>query len=405
VTSYLAQTTGVLWPAPTLVTIGKRRRTRVLSEFVVVPSSSDPRLLVPSTPKRAAAAAVLGYNKERSSRARMKSRALWAALASGLGQVVLRDRLVVQAGQHASVPVDTIETYLRSVVTGDVLVSWHIGPARANRKPVLQLLNPTGHTVGFAKIGINDLTRELVRKERSSLHLLAGARLHEVTAPRVLHAGEWRGLEILVQEALPVWRRRGPATPERLVRAMSEVASIRGLTRVRLTSSPYWARLRAKTARVHGREAEGLLFALQRIEATDAEPVSFGAWHGDWSAWNMAVLPHTTLVWDWERFALGVPLGFDALHYALQDAIVRRRVPPPAAAEECVKGAAGLLAPFGITAQHSRRIALLYCVEIATRYLLDDQAAAGSRLGRLDDWLIPVVTDAAKVLGPVLKGN
>jgi hypothetical protein len=44
---------------------------------------------------------------------------------------------------------------------------------------------------------------------------------------------------------------------------------------------------------------------------------------------------------------------------------------------------------------------LLYFVEIATRYLLDDQAGAGSRLGRIDDWLMPAVTDAAKVLGPL----
>jgi phosphotransferase family enzyme len=402
--NYLARTSRALWPAPAQVTIGRRSSAYALSEFVMVPSAGDPRLLVPSTSRRAAAAAVLGYNKERSSRARLKSRALWAALASGLGQIVFRDRLVVEA-TPTTLPVDTIETYLRGVLAPDLLLSWHIGPARANRKPVLQLLTPAGRTVGFAKVGINELTRELVRAERRNLDLLAQCRLGAVTAPRVLHSGGWQGLEILVQEALPMWRRRDTATHERLVRAMRDVASVRGVTNASLSSSGYWRSLRAKTDRASGSEADGLRFALDRIAAADAEPVSFGAWHGDWTPWNMAVLPGTTLVWDWERFTVGVPVGFDALHYELQHAIVGQRVEPRVAAADCMRDARRLLAPFGVAAERSEQIALLYLVEIATRYLLDGQAAAGSRLGRLNEWLMPEIVDAAARLSPAMGGN
>ncbi len=58
-----------------------------------------------------------------------------------------------------------------------VEISLHLGAARANRKPVLQLLSKAGETIGFAKIGINALTRELVTGERAALVKLSEARL------------------------------------------------------------------------------------------------------------------------------------------------------------------------------------------------------------------------------------
>ena len=36
-------------------------------------------------------------------------------------------------------------------------------------------------------------------------------------------------------------------------------------------------------------------------------------------------------------------------------------------------------------------VAMLYLVEIGTRYLRDRQADAGARLGRVDAWLLPVL--------------
>ena len=89
-------------------------------------------------------------------------------------------------------------------------MSVHVGAPRANRKPVLQLLSPDGTTLGFAKLGVNRLTRRLVRAETSALVTLRYLRLSTVDTPRVLHTGRWRGHQVLVQEALPTWERRYP---------------------------------------------------------------------------------------------------------------------------------------------------------------------------------------------------
>ena len=78
--------------------------------------------------------------------------------------------------------------------------------------------------------------------------------------------------------------------------------------------------------------------------------LTFGAWHGDWAPWNMASTERGLLVWDWERFTSGVPLGFDALHYRLQSRPGAGHRDPLTAAPP-PRGAPALLAPFGISAE------------------------------------------------------
>jgi predicted methyltransferase MtxX (methanogen marker protein 4) len=84
-----------------------------------------------------------------------------------------------------------------------------------------------------------------------------------------------------------------------------------------------------------------------------------------------------------------VPIGFDALHYRLQRAVVRTGVEPRAAVADTVAAAPQVLAPFGVRATDARLVALLYLIDLAARYLQDGQAEAGARLGVLGQWLLP----------------
>ena len=112
----------------------------------------------------------------------------------------------------------------------------------------------------------------------------------------------------------------------------------------------------------------------------------------------MASTADGLLVWDWERFATAVPVGFDPLHYRLQSDVVRGRRPPAEAADACVRDAAACLAPFGVPAGEARLVAVLYLAELSARYLADRQAEAGARLGRPGTWLIPAIKKATKTL-------
>jgi hypothetical protein len=383
-TQYLTEVLELLYPAPCAIdgTAGA-----VIAEYLVVPDARRPRLLVPSVSRGIAAAAVRRYAEPQSRTARLKRDAVVLAIRTGASGVLLRDRIRVTG------PVsDSIDGYLSEALGRELTISIHIGPARANRKPVLQLISPDGETFGFAKLGTGPLTQRLVRAEGNALTALGRSGLSKLTVPRVLHAGQWRGLPVLVQSALPVWLPRAPLTGRRLTTAMLDVAGCRGLSSGPLADSAYWAELRGRLAALGDRPEGAALAAAAELIAGRAGQTSrrYGAWHGDWAPWNMANLAGALLVWDWERFAQGVPLGFDAVHHELQRRIQSSN-DAAGAVEATVRLAGDLLAPFGVVGAARELTALLYLVDLAARYLTDRQAEAGTRLGVLGTWLLPVL--------------
>lgn len=357
-------------------------------DFVLVPGVRHPRLLVPAAP-RAAAAALRQYGQPRSWPARMSLAAFALGLASGLGGTLLGVRVRVTAPPEA----ESIESYLKSVISPDIRVSIRLQPARANRKPVLHLHTTSGQPAGFVKVGVNALTRDLVRAESESLRFLERTGLDGISVPRVLHHDQWHGMDVLVLSTLPIWQRRRQLPDADLSAAMDAVARVGGLQQGPAASEAYLRQLRDRLAAADpGPERSALLQALDELSATGlAAGLTFGSWHGDWSPWNMASTTSGLLVWDWERFASGVPRGFDALHYWLQSEVGPQHRDPLAAATDCLAHAAALLAPLGIDPAQARLTAALYLADVATRYLVDRQAQAGAPLGAPGTWLIPAL--------------
>jgi hypothetical protein len=368
-TAWLRELVPLLWPAPATATLGRARHANARRSYLILPSLAHPRLLVPRRTRRAAGGALRGYGEQSSAARRLAVRLAAAGLTAGAGDSLLRDRLEVGGGG------DTIEDQLSRELGRPVLVSLHLGPARANRKPVLQLLGADGGTVGYAKVATNVLTGRLVADEVAALRTLAGAGLTRVTVPRVLSGGSWRGLEILVQSPLPVRQPRRPADG-RLAPATAEVAAVGGIS-AEPVDGPYGSRLRQRVAALPAGEArDGLTAALDTLDAR-AE-LRIGSWHGDWTPWNTAVVEGTVLAWDWERFASGVPAGFDALHYDLQPRLTGEPRTDGLALADLGRRAPGLLAPVGVPAESAAVVAVLYLVEILTRYIGDGQTRWGN---------------------------
>ncbi len=135
-----------------------------------------------------------------------------------------------------------------------------------------------------------------------------------------------------------------------------------------------------------------LLAALEHL-ALSAEDWEFGCWHGDWMVWNMAGLDGDVLLWDWERFAGPVPLGWDALHFTLRQTFLTSD-PTPHVARDLLERAPGLLAPFDVPQELAVSVAQAYLVELAVRYTADGQREAGGRTARVEEWLLPLLTMA-----------
>lgn len=414
---YLGHIARTLWPEPAIVRLERRSNASVppgsvqIADLLLLPGARDPRLMLPASSRRAAAAATRRYAEPRSALAQLRARMLAAALRTGIGEMLLTDRLrvyvpesVASAGA-AGGPAATLLNHLERLFQSELHVSMYVGPARANRKPVLQLLAADGRPVGFAKVGVNQLTRELVHAEACALSRLANIDLSFVTVPTVLHAGRWREAELLVQSTLPVWLPRADATEARRMQAMREITRSGDMSVGPLGQSSYWRRLVASIERLDDRTPKtsggaALRLALSRLEAQSGRVLSFGAWHGDWNPGNMAVLADQVLVWDWERYASDVPMGFDALHHHLQTAITRNHRGPTAAVRSTLTIAPRVLAPFGVRAIDAEVIAVLYLLHLAARYLRDGQAEAGAEIGHPTEWLVPVVNAVTERLSP-----
>ena len=362
---------------------------REQTEYLVLPSEARAVLLLPRRPRRAAAAALRNYKASAAGSRRFLLRSMALAARVGLADALPHRITVESAGNE---PDADVVSYLRKVLDCDVVVSLRIGPPRANRKPVLELLSPRGEALGFAKVGVTGLTRELVRAEAAALDVLGPAPLGRLEVPRLLHHGQWRDHEVLVQAPLSGSGRAG--SPSELAAAMAEVAAVRGVVTQQVSRSAYWRGLRSRLEACPPSEAAvALLRVISDLEAMAATTrLAFGCWHGDWTPWNMAFSGGRVLVWDWERFEDGVPVGFDAVHYQVQRAVVGNGTKAQAAAEMALLTAPMTLGPLGVRPGVAVFVAALYLIEIATRYLHDEAAEAGAYLGDVGNWLLPTLS-------------
>jgi hypothetical protein len=310
----------------------------------------------------AAAGAMRRYSNDLGVRRRLARAVTVGAVRAGLGDRLLRDRLRVTGDG------ESIEDRLGELLGRRVVVSIGLGSERANRKPVLHALSPRGESLAFVKVGDTATARTLIDREAAALGELAGRALRRLRVPRVLHHGDWRGLGLLVLSALPTGAfslRRGVP-----VAAMAELT---GDTRgAALATSRFWARFAGADRAPLADPEQERCFAevVARVEeAYGEEELDFGAWHGDWTPWNMAWHRGLVHLWDWERFDPDVPAGLDLVHYRLQTSRGYGSWPD-----------ASVLEPLRRPGRTAAITVELYLLELTRRYLLAAQGPLGAPL-------------------------
>lgn len=387
--SYLGELVGYLWPGHALVAADDDEEGR--RSYVPLPSSARPTVLVPTSPRTAGATVLRSYKPS----APFLTRAMLVAGSYGVRAGVLNfSSSRVQLRRVATPTSESIEEHLERVLGREVVVAPYTSPPRANRKPVLHVLTKQGRTLGFAKVAWNDLTDRLVRAEALALDELGRTGLGRVSIPELIDLGHFRDHPVVVQSRVSGTSWRRPRWPE-LVAAMKELAAVTGQGEEDLAASTCAEMLHTRLQEVQSQPSGQRLIELleQLRDAAAGRTVTVGAWHGDWTPWNMATTGRGVALWDWERFSVGVPLGFDALHYQLQNDLVPRHQEPEPAARQLLDNAPSTLAAFGVDASAAPYVALLYLIEIGTRLVEDRQAEAGGRRGRVEEWLLPAIAD------------
>lgn len=381
---YLVEVAERLWPAAAAGGPGGAGRGGGLS-FLAAPGGRQPRFLLPSG--RSGARALRAFSGHASLPNRLRTQLASGAMTVGLGGLLFRERVhVVDSPQG-------ISAELARLLGTPVRLAVYGGHPRANRKPVLAAMEPGGRILAFAKVGMTPLTSDLVRAEAEALRQVAGSAPAGVRVPRLISRGTWHDMELVVQEALPV-RRPRPMDRDLLRRTVDGVARMTGLESAPWGASAHAAQVRARLERTPGSPVLDLLGRMVDSLAEDAVSLPLGCWHGDFTPWNLVVAGGEVLIWDWERFASGVPLGFDLLHYDLQQRLARSQGPSAELPRSLVAAAPDRLAPLGLAPPQARRAVAAYLIEIASRYLGDDQAGVGARAGDVAAWLVPVVAEA-----------
>jgi hypothetical protein len=342
---------------------------RCVDSYVVLPSLRRPGMLVPVRSRRGAAAAARQYLLVPGRKGTAATRAAAAALRSGLPQRLGRSRLGVYVAPgvtDAELP-DLVLRHRLAALLGarDVELVVRVGATRPNGKPVVQVGEPSGRVLAYAKVGWNELTRPLVAAEADALESFAARpdppRTFRVS--RLLHSLEWQGNTVTVVEPLIGGAPVSAFDPPR--DATHELALGGVVTRSALGESDWWADVRARISAV-GADLDAAADAVA-AEAGDTV-LRFGRGHGDWTPWNMRRLDGRLVVWDWERSRDGVPVGIDAVHYGLLVALNARQLTPPRAVADTLERAPIWLDDLAQPAGVARVMVCLELLEMSLRY-------------------------------------
>ena len=343
---------------------------RPVERYAVVPSRKAPRYLLPLGSRRAVSSAFSRYLATPTRLGRVKGRTLAAVWASGLGQLVLRDRLTVAVpdGLPAAVMAENLLlTHLAELLgVDDLVAAWSVRPAMPNAKPNARLLDRRGTMVGYLKLGWSPTSQELVRNETRVLEELDG-RVGDVETPRVLVCGSWSDQTFLVTSPLAPLRPM-TAPPETRSQILLAIARSGAVEEGPLTKSTWFSDVEARLDACEPSEPDivALLRRLLHHVAEEDPWLEHGRWHGDLVPWNLGLRHKRLVAWDWEYSSDAVPVGFDLLHWHLQTALSA----PGATLQAGIRSAAaaaGSLATLGVASEAAGQVVDCYLVELLTR--------------------------------------
>ncbi len=387
------------------MTRSRHRTGQPHRDAYLFPSERHPRLLVPADlPGSSTMLQRLGTG--RSSVARPVVRGLLERSVKSRAFPLVGWPMLRVAGTDPDA--DSIERHLARQLGTPVRVGVLLGTRRVNQKPVLQVFDLAGRLLGYAKVGHNDLTADLVQREAVALAAIGAQSPRWFRVPRLLHHGQWSGLEVLVTSPLLAGPGRGGVPAAARTNAMLELAGLAGFHTAPLAQTGFWRRLRESAARLSG-EPDGarLLEVTDAIERTHGEDlVRLGGWHGDWSRWNMNLRDGVVQIWDWERYDAEVPVGFDGLHLAAH-AIRSGRGDLVRQEAEFLSRVGGSLRELGVrTDEHDLTLRLYLCT-IAARYVDAMTHSATPALQRRTTWVLSLLGRLAEQAAdrPVLRGG
>jgi hypothetical protein len=213
-------------------------------------------------------------------------------------------------------------------VTGEMhpVFAMSVGNQQLTRKLTVLVLRQTGEVIGYIKLPLTKDAVGTIRREASTLERLWTWPAMQVHIPRVLYAGDYKGIYVLFRtpvQGTPGPTRFGPAhrmffrnlwsvcrstkPGEALAREVGRLWYESGAN-----SEPGWEELAKEALRRSSLNLRGTT-------------VPHGVMHGDFAPWNTRADQQHLLVFDWESSAWNAPLLWDKFHFQVQTACFLRK--------------------------------------------------------------------------------
>lgn len=351
-----------------------------LPSYAIVPFASRPRFLVPLSSRRTAWRSLRAYNALRPPNVRAARAGLSVLARLGAFSLPTASRLTATAPADITrAEVDLAHHLSIELGVSGLAGACGIRPPDPNHKPTLQLFDPTGRVVGFAKVGWNDATRQLVAAEATALQSLDLSSPDHPIVPRVMLTTQWCGQSVVVVEPLPPGIRGVQSNdPVRVTETL--VVARRGgppTTPRPLAGSPFIERTQHAAASTAVRDVVGNRLAEltdRFVRLSGETAVEFGWWHGDWVPWNLGTVDGRLVAWDWEHSGPDIPVGADIAHDGFQRAFILQHLHLSTAVERANAQLARTSPRLGLSPPQRRVVLVAYLIEM---WLRAQRLAAG----------------------------
>ncbi|MEL6985011.1 MAG: hypothetical protein AAFO29_21450, partial [Actinomycetota bacterium] len=336
------------------------------------PSATTPHILIPANAPAAARRAVRRYHDGFDRSRRAKSLLAEATMSiPGLSAQLLRGSRVGQGPDATDGVLDGLAELLDQP---DLVVAISLSVPKSNRKPVLQLLTPSGHCLGWAKVGWSPISERLVANEATWLDRRAanpiplGRDGSELVIPQLLNDEVVAGRRVVITSGVEVARRPGDR-PDALppLDVFGAVAARGTVDTVALAESTWWQSVQDALS---GADAAERVAVEAAADAAAGHRFDVGAWHGDLTPWNLMTVGRRIQLIDWELAADGVPIGFDLCHFHTQVGAEMKGLSGADALNRSARLSPQGLTGLGIDARNHTILWRLYLVELVRRMLV-----------------------------------
>lgn len=354
---------------------------RYIRPFVVLPSITEPRWLLPEDNSRQAVRGLKLYTPFSTRTRLLKALGAGIAVAGFPG----RSQSRVLVASRERVPIENLVSGLTQEARPGFAIS--IGTPGTCQKLTVQVMSPAGDILAYIKVALGPEAQSRIHAEAAILEKLSGFPQMRSRIPKLLGTSDMGTGRFLVQARLP-----GVPGPTALTRRHDEF--LRDLHSCEILERPGEAIL-AETALVWERLAAGLKSSWQDLsrEAFSLAARELGdkrllcaPMHGDFAPWNSRADSGQLACFDWESASWQAPIHWDRFHFTAQTHSLINKGTGPESLPETRNGARAsyilylLYSTAQLAAENSTPATLEYREELLRRQLSGELTCAPSEI-------------------------